>query len=425
MGAVMIQGEAEPRGTVQAPPSKSVTHRHLILGALSEGTSTIRRPLICDDTEATIKSLARLGADIQRAGDVIRIAPGGGSLPRKDLDCRESGTTLRLLTPVCGTLRGPTTLTGAPSLNRRPVGPLLDALKQLQVETESRGGYPPVTVHGEGHIPGGSATVRGDVSSQFVSALLLVAPLTDRDTEVRVTTPLESKPYVRMTMDAMRLHGVEANASKDMDCFTAPLGGYKPADVDVEGDWSSAAYLLAAGALGGDVAVNNLNQNSSQADKAILGVLRDMGAELHLRSDGARSVKSSLSATCLDLSDCPDLFPAVAALAAAADGVSSLSGLKRLRVKESDRLQAMMQGLRQMGADLRLEGERLRIRGGGLKGAEVDPHGDHRIAMAFATLAPAAEGVTVIRDAQCVSKSYPGFWEDMGRLGALGESTHG
>jgi 3-phosphoshikimate 1-carboxyvinyltransferase len=173
------------------------------------------------------------------------------------------------------------------------------------------------------------------------------------------------------------------------------------------------------------VAVSNLNPQSSQADKAILGVLRDMGAELHLRSDGARSVKSSLSATSLDLSDCPDLFPAVAALAAAADGVSSLSGLKRLRVKESDRLQAMMQGLRQMGADLRLEGERLRIRGGGLKGAEVDPHGDHRIAMAFATLAPAAEGVTVIRDAQCVSKSYPGFWEDMGRLGALGEATHG
>jgi 3-phosphoshikimate 1-carboxyvinyltransferase len=142
-----------------------------------------------------------------------------------------------------------------------------------------------------------------------------------------------------------------------------------------------------------------------------------MGAELHIGGDNVRAVESRLSATNMDLSDCPDLFPVVSALAAAARGVSSLSGLRRLRLKESDRLQAMMQGLGRMGASLKLEGERLLIRGGSLKGAEVDPRGDHRIAMAFAALAPASEGPTVIDDAECVSKSYPGFWRDMARLG--------
>ena len=417
MGRLTVPGGAEPRGTVRAPPSKSATHRHLILGALSEGASTIRRPLICDDTEATLESLARMGAEAQRTRGAIRIAAGGDPPPGGDLDCRESGTTLRLLTPVCGTIVGPTTLTGGPSLSRRPVGLLIDALRQLHVDAESAGGYPPVTVRGEGRVPGGPATVRGDVSSQFVSALLMVAPLAERKTEIEVTTPLESKPYVRMTMDAMRLHGVEAQASADMGRFTAPPAGYRPADVEVEGDWSSAAPLLAAGALGGDVEVKGLNPQSSQADRAILGVLEDMGAELRVGGDGARAAESSLSATSVDLSDCPDLFPIVSALATAARGVSSLSGLRRLKLKESDRLQAMMQGLGRMGADLRLEGERLLIRGGGLKGAEVDPQGDHRIAMAFAALATVAEGPTVIRDAGCVSKSYPGFWEDMAKLG--------
>lgn len=425
MGDVTIQGGAEPKGTVQAPPSKSATHRHLILGALSEGASTIRRPLICDDTAATLESLMRLGAEVKRTRAAIKIAAGGEPPRARELDCRESGTTLRLLAPVCGTLSGTTTLTGEPSLSRRPVGPLIDALRQLRVDAESAGGCPPVTVRGEGRIPGGSATIRGDVSSQFVSALLVVAPLAEEKTEIEVTTPLESRPYVRMTMDAMRLHGVEAQASADMSRFTAPQAGYRPADVEVEGDWSSAAPLLAAGALGGDVEVKGLNSRSSQADTAILGVLGDMGAKLRVGGYGARAIESSLSATSLNLSDCPDLFPIVAALAAAADGVSSLSGLRRLRLKESDRLQAMVQGLGRMGAGLRLEGERLLIRGGSLKGAEVDPRGDHRIAMAFAALAPVAEGPTVIRDAECVSKSYPDFWGDMAKLGVRDVSMHG
>jgi 3-phosphoshikimate 1-carboxyvinyltransferase len=384
---------------------------------MSEGTSTVRRPLICDDTEATLESLVRLGAEVRRTRGAIRIAAGCDPSPARKLDCRESGTTLRLLTPVCGTLAGPITLTGGPSLSRRPVGPLVDALTQLGVDTKSAEGYPPVTVHGEGRVPGGSATIRGDVSSQFVSALLMVAPTAERDTEIVVTNPLESRPYVRMTMDAMRLHGVEAQASADMSRFAAPQAGYRPAEVEVEGDWSSAAPLLAAGAMGGDVAVKGLSPRSSQADTAILGVLGDMGAELHIGGDNVRAVESRLSATNMDLSDCPDLFPVVSALAAAARGVSSLSGLRRLRLKESDRLQAMMLGLGRMGASLRLEGERLLIRGGSLKGAEVDPRGDHRIAMAFAALALAAEGTTVIHDAECVSKSYPGFWRDMARLG--------
>ena len=405
------------RGEVTAPSSKSATHRALILAALAEGESTIRRPLASDDTLATLKALEQLGATHRKLGSTWVMRGGELTEPREIVHCGESGTTMRLLTAVSALVEGDVTLMGGPSLSRRPMGPLLSALKQLGVKCESNGGLPPVTVHGQGTLKGGTTEIRGDVSSQFVTALLLVAPLAKNPLTIKVTTSLESRPYVSMTLDAMKQFGVEAAASGDMRTLTAPNEPYRAAKVTAEGDWSSAAYPLAMGVLRGEARVNNLNPASRQADVEFINVLEDMGAEVHIHGSSITTHKSSLKAIERDLSDCPDLFPIVSTLCAQAEGASTLRGLGRLRLKESDRVKAMGDGLRAMGVDFTEQGDAVKIRGSHLRGADVDPQGDHRVAMSLAVAALAAEGPTTIKDAECVSKSYPGFWTHLAQLG--------
>jgi 3-phosphoshikimate 1-carboxyvinyltransferase len=226
-----------------------------------------------------------------------------------------------------------------------------------------------------------------------------------------------------MTMDAMRAFGVEARATPDMRRLTAPLGPYKASTVEVEGDWSSAAYVLAAGALTGSVTLRGLNQASSQADRAIIEILSRMGADVSTNGGTIKISKSLLRGISTDLSDCPDLFPVVSALCAAAKGESTLTGLGRLRFKESNRVAAMAEGLTRMGIKMKCNSDFARITGGTPKGAEVDPWRDHRIAMSLAVLALVAEGETKISDAWCVSKSYPGFWGDFAAIGGRFEKA--
>jgi 3-phosphoshikimate 1-carboxyvinyltransferase len=412
----MIVKASKVSGCITAPPSKSMTHRALILAALAKGRSTIRNPLTADDTDATVDVLKRLGVEIVRSGEWI-VNSGDLYAPSETLHCGESGTTLRFMAAICALVDGECQLTGGSSLSSRPVGPLLDAFTQLGVSSESQNGFPPVAIKGTGRIEGGTARLPGNISSQFVSALLTVAPLARAPVEVTLTTKLESKPYVAMTVDAMRAFGVEAEHSQDMMRFTAPLKPYMATTVTVEGDWSSAAYLLAAGALAGEVEIKGLDKHSSQADKAILPLLREMGAETYINGDIVKVAASKLSGIEADLSDYPDLFPVVSALCAAAEGESRLTGLARLRLKESDRVAAMTEGLRRMGAWVNYDDDSAKIRGRCLHGAVVNPWGDHRIAMSLAVLALRAEDETTIENAGCVSKSYPGFWGDLAALG--------
>lgn len=412
----VILSPSEVSGEVVAPPSKSITHRALVLAALSSGKSVIRNPLESDDTDASARVLASLGAKVTR-GVEWEVKGGHIFAPLGDLYCGESGTTLRFATAACGLVDGCCRLIGGPSLTRRPAGPLLEALKALGVKSTSRGGYPPVNIEGKGRIDGGQAVMPGHVSSQFISAILLVSPLAESPVEISVTTPLESKPYVNMTMDAMRLFGVEVKASGDMRRFTTPLKPYRAAAVDVEGDWSSAAFITAAGVLAGETWVTGLNSSSSQADRAILDVITRMGGDLTLSGRFIRTKKSRLTGIEYNLSNCPDLFPVVTALCASSKGESRLTGLSRLSLKESNRLEAMVEGLRRMGASIDANESEAVINGGKLSGAEIDPRRDHRIAMAFTLLALTAEGETTIKDAECVSKSYPLFWRDIDGIG--------
>jgi 3-phosphoshikimate 1-carboxyvinyltransferase len=406
------------RGEVTAPSSKSGTHRAIILAALADGESTINRPLESEDTIATLRALKQMGATRRKLGSTWVIRGGELEEPKGPVHCGESGTTMRLLTAVSALVGGDVTLIGGPSLSRRPMQPLLSALRQLGVESESNSGLPPITVHGKGELRGGTTEIRGDVSSQFVSALLLVAPLAGTPLTIQVTTPLESKPYVSMTQDAMKQFGVETTVSGDMRTLTAPNTTYRAATVTVEGDWSSAAYPLTMGALRGEARVNNLNPASSQADVEFIDVLREMDADMQVCGSSIMTRRSHLRATEHDLSDCPDLFPIVSTLCTQAEGASTLRGLSRLRLKESDRVRSMRDGLRAMGADFTEQGDAVKIRGSKLRGAHVDPQRDHRVAMSLAVAALAAEGPTTIKDAECVSKSYPGFWGHMEHLGA-------
>jgi 3-phosphoshikimate 1-carboxyvinyltransferase len=415
VNVTIIGGELS--GHVKAPSSKSITHRELIISALSKGCSVIKYPLISNDTEATASVLSNLGINIKKSKESWTVEGGYLSAPKDILDCNESGTTLRLMTGVCSLVNGCCKLTGKPSLKTRPMKPLLDALNGLGTKVESLDGYPPIKIHG-GKLFGGIVKIPGNISSQFISSLLIVAPLAESRIEISVTTQLESKPYVAITLETMKHHGVNVEVSNDMRNFYIPIQRYTVQNSTIEGDWSSAAVLLAAGALSGKVNVTNLNKKSSQADLQIIKILKRMGASIEINDSSVTSIASSLKGIKKDLSDYPDLFPIVSALCSVASGESILTGLERLSYKESDRVFSMMKGLRSMGADIKRSMNAIRINGKQLKGANINPFNDHRIAMSFGVLGLVAKGKTIINEADCVSKSYPSFWDDLESIGA-------
>lgn len=403
-------------GSVEAPPSKSRTHRNLITAALAKGKSVLEKPLVCDDTLATVEALRSLGVQVKEEGGKWIVEGGELTAPQSPISCNQSGTTLRLALGVCSLLEKESIITGAPQLLRRPNKALLEGLSQLGVQVKSEDGYPPVKVRGP--MKGGEVQIRGDVSSQFISSIILAAPYAQNPVTVKVTTRLESKPYVQMTLDAMKQGGVRVVPNGDLTVINVPQEEYKPVDTRIEGDWSSAAFLLAAGVLSGKVHVDNIDTGSSQADKEILHALGHMGAQVKIKGNRLTAEKSYLKGLEMDLSDCPDIFPIISSLCAVAHGTSRLTGLGRLKIKESDRLEVMAEGLMAMGVKIQIIKDTCIIEGGPLKGADIDPHGDHRIAMSFAVLGLVTEGETTINDSDCVNKSYPEFWEDLAGLGA-------
>jgi 3-phosphoshikimate 1-carboxyvinyltransferase len=306
-------------------------------------------------------------------------------------------------------------LTAGPFLAKRPVQPLIASLRQLGVKVACDGDSPPVTVEG-GRLEGGVTELPGDISSQFISALLLVAPLAEKSVTIYLTTMPESRPYILMTLECLERFGVTVGYSGDMMEYEVTCQEYQPIEYRIEGDWSSASYLLALGALSGAVTVTNLNPSSLQGDRVMLDFLRKMGAEVEVKSDCATVKKQKLQAIRADLTDCIDLLPTMAVLAAVADGTSEFIGIRRARLKESDRVAAVREGLERAGVKVIEEPDRLVIAGSMPRRATIDSHGDHRIAMAFSLLG-AASGDITIDGAECVSKTYPEFWDVLKSIG--------
>jgi len=407
--------KGEVRGKISAPPSKSYTIRGLMCAALASGRSELESPLASDDTIAAASVLRGVGTQVRQGSGLWEVVGGNFCKPREELFCGDSAATLRFMTAICSLVPGRCRLTAGQSLSRRPVGPLIGALKKLGVDCSCENGLPPVVVDG-GSLKGGRTDLPGDKSSQFITALLLVSPLAKEGVTIRLTTPLESRPYILMTLDCLGKFGVEVDCSSDFREFEIAPQDYHPASYRVEGDWSSASYFLALGAMAGEVEVLNLNPASLQGDKVLLELLKKAGARVEEEKDLVRVKRADLAAIEADLSESIDLLPTVAVLASVSRGTSEFTGISRARLKESDRIAAVSAGLRKMGIEVIEGADSLKITGGEPRGGTIESYGDHRIAMAFSLLGLVA-GETVINRAECVAKTYPAFWDVLRSIG--------
>ena len=401
------------KGIIAPPSSKSYAQRAIALALLSQGKSILRNIEFCKDTRSALSCIEALGAKVEIL-DESTIAIEGGLRPLSNtLHVGESGLATRLFTPIASLWHEAITIQGEGTLLHRPMIMMIEPLRALGVEVRDGGGYLPIEV--KGPIHGGEIEVDGSISSQFITGLLLSLPLAEEDTTLHVTFPV-STPYIDMTIDTARIFGIEI-MQKEGDYTEFFIEGgqkYTPADISIEGDWSGASTILVAGAIAGEVTVKNISTLSKQADTAIIRALERAGAGIIIEHDSITVSKRPLKAFTFDATNSPDLFPALAALAAAAEGVSTIIGTSRLSHKESDRAETLRQEYEKLGIEIDISQEDvMTIRGGKIKPATVFSHGDHRIAMSLAVSALRCDGEVVIEQAECVEKSYPTFFEDL------------
>lgn len=439
---MLIPAGRRVAGAVEPPPSKSLTHRAFVLALLSDEPLVVERPLDAEDTRLFRQALERLGWRVEAGGEErsapsppgsdgrsrLSLAPGRRP-PRAEVFCGNAGTMLRFVVAALAATPGEWRLDGVPRLRERTVGPLVDALRGLgaEIACEEREGFAPLVIRGR-RLAGGRVTLHAGVSSQFLSALLMAALTADGEVEIAVPA-LTSRPYVDLTLDAVARFGGDVAATAEGYRVRPGLAG--PATFRVEGDFSAAAYPAAAAALtGGRVRLTGLPAASRQGDRGFLDLLAAMGARVDWRpDDDAVEVSGTgrLAAVDRDLSTMPDQVPTLAALAPFARGTTVIRGVPHLRIKESDRLAAMVSGLRALGAEAEETADGLVVPGVWAERRPgpppaplaVDPHGDHRIAMSLAVAGLARPGV-LIAHPEVVEKSYPRFWQDLGRLIAGG-----
>lgn len=398
-------------GALTPPCSKSYAQRALAAALLSQERSVLHGVEFCDDTRSALRCIGMLGAEVEHLDDHT-LAIRGGLRPRSHvLHVGESGLAARLFAPVAALWHENIRIEGEKSLLRRPMSMFVGPLRQLGARAADTGGLLPLDLCGP--LRGGSAAIDGSVSSQFVTGLLLALPLAAGDTTLRVENPV-SVPYLDMTVHTAGVFGVEI-CHNDFSEFYIPGGQrYRGADFAIEGDWSAAAMLLVAGAVAGEVAVRNVSMLSRQADTAVCDALVRAGAAVIDEPHSVTAAHRPLRGFEFDATQCPDLFPALAVLAAVADGVSVIRGVSRLRDKECDRGEAIREEFGKLGVEVDFgDDDTLRIRGGAVHAGAVRSHGDHRIAMALAVLALRADGPVAIEGAECVAKSYPDFFGDL------------
>jgi len=411
-------------GEVVAPPSKSYTHRAFAVGLLAKGESKITDPLIGLDTQATIDATEILGAKISNIDETWIVQGTGGKLePKTDLiDAKNSGTTIRIMSAIASLSRKPIRLTGDESIRKRPMGPLIDALVKLGAKAKCEGpnGRPPVVVGGG--LAGGDVEITGAVSSQFISALLIACPYARDDVSLSVAEEPRSKPYIEMTLEVLEAAGAKIKRNRSLTDFK--MDGrqvFRPLEMRIPGDFSSAAFVLGAAALTGSrVAVSNLNVRGAQGDKRIVDLLKEFGADVKVRGETVEVAGAGgLNGVDADCGDNPDLVPILSVLGSVADGRTKLTNIPHLRFKETDRLRALATELKKLGAEVEELPDEIRLNGvKQLKGAKLQSYGDHRMAMALGVAGLVAKGETIIEGAESIAVSYPGFVEDMRKLGA-------
>lgn len=417
-------------GSIAAPPSKSAAHRAVLSAALATGTSHIDNIEYSDDIRATIDAVSQLGAKITREEHSLTVQGCGEGFATvtRPVFCKESGSTLRFLIPVFSLTAQKIRFTGAPRLFTRPQ----EIYRALFEKQHLRFEQGPEGITTFGRLLPGIFTLPGDVSSQFISGLLFAAPLLESDSTIQVLPPFESKSYVGLTIDALARFGVRVEETagpegKTLFKVAAPQR-YRACDLAVEGDYSQAAFPAVLGSLTGGVAVTGLRPDSRQGDKVILDILRRCGAKFSADAGGTLHFERSLlHAVEIDLADCPDLGPVLIAMACFCSGKTVIRNAGRLRIKESDRIEAMRAELAKMGGRVEADGDTVTVEGCALHAPEepLDGHNDHRIVMSLAVAALGAGLPATIRGAQAVAKSWPGFFDAIQKLGAKVELSDG
>ncbi len=420
---VTLHSEGGLSGKVRVPPSKSYTHRAVITASLSEGQSRVQNPLVSRDTLATFRACRAMGAHIEESDSLLTIEGAVPGVPDSVVDVDNSGTTLRLMTSVFALPeKGYTVLTGDASIRRRPMQGLIDALSGLGVSIRSSkgDGLAPIIV-GEGGIRGGDVSIRGDVSSQFVSSVLISAPLAREGTRLRVADAV-SRPYIDATLCLLGQHRVSYERDEYSNFSVEGRQEYAKSDFMVPGDFSSASFLLAATALaGGKVELTGLSSTLPQGDSAILGILERMGADVArgpdsvtIRADGDR-----LRGGSFEITDTPDLLPVLSVLALNCDGPTEISGVAHARFKESDRIGVTAHELAKLGVQVEEKPDGLLIRNGGsFRSSPLDAHGDHRMFIAFSLASLLLPEGIPITGVDSLDVSYPSFLSDIAQLGA-------
>lgn len=407
--------EIQPRklsGTVEIPASKSAAHRAIICAALAKGISHISGVSFSRDIDATAGIMEAFGARFVRSGCALAVTGIQDPAVKARADCCESGSTLRFLIPVAAALGITAVFHGQGRLPQRPITPYIRELTRKGIIFD-RTGTMPFTISGQ--LQSGVFELEGDISSQFITGLLLALPLLEGDSEIRLLSPLQSEPYVDITLDCMKKFGVKAE--KTASGYRIPGGqAYHAADFHVEGDFSQAAFFYVANALGSHVALTNIPEKSVQGDRKIVEIIDEMWYNKKSGKNAAFHV---------DATDIPDLVPILVVLGTFGDGVSVITGASRLRIKESDRLAAVSQLLNTLGGKVTIHSDGLEIHPvASLHGGTVDSFGDHRIAMCAAIAATRSEGAVRILGAECVEKSYPAFFDDYRKLGGVANGIH-
>lgn len=401
-------------GRVEIPSSKSYSHRSLIAAALAQGVSEISGVTASKDIEVTSEAMRQLGADISVKEDVYTVhglcrSPQGAKI---DIDCCESGSTLRFIIPVAAALGANATFHGRANLPNRPITPYVREFKGKGVSFEPQSGLP-ITVSGQ--LSAGEYRLEGDISSQFITGLLLALPLCREDSVIKLTSPLQSKPYVDMTVDTLKKFGADIfeTASEGLPMYLIKGGQkYRPCNIRVEGDYSQAAFFFTANAIGSQIEIGNLPENSVQGDRAIVSIIKEMGSEM--------------SPFTADVSDIPDLVPILAVLGCFSRGISRLVNAARLKIKESDRLEMTAANLNAIGGRVRAGRDFLEIEPvKHFTGGVVKAYDDHRLVMSAAIAALRAERPVIIEGAEAVNKSYPEFFDDFRSLGGRAEVISG
>lgn len=408
-------------GTITAPPSKSETHRAIICALLSRGISEIYPIDLSNDIIATINAVKALGAKIQIINKHLIINSTERFINFVDINCFDSASTLRFFMPVCAALGVKASFTGNPALSKRPITPHLDYLPAHGVNYTYPHGFP-ISLNGK--LTPGRFTLPGNISSQFISGLLLALPILNSSSEIVLSTPLESSSYVNMTIGVMEKFGVKVVRSGN-GFYIPGNQKYKPLNYTVEGDWSQAAFFMAAGAIKEPVKILGLNKDSVQGDKVICSFLSRMGAEINFVDDGVEVIPAKLSGINIYAGQTPDIVPILSVLAAFASGSTKIWGASRLKIKESNRLRSMFYGLSKLGVTVHEIDDGLLIEGTPeIIPSRVNGYNDHRIVMALSIASSYAPGKVLIDDAQSISKSYPLFFDDYTKLGGIVDVVH-